>query len=97
MQQRKAIRLVTEFLTKRLGELGDIRITTGEDGVKYSEYAREGRAWVCFESSPMYYHMNDPQMDRFAFMNEFDAFMKDNGLWYERGYAWDLTVLDERD
>ena len=86
----------------RLDDLSDadIAIRPGEEGVKYSDYARPGTVYVSFEG-PMYEDMNDgnynPLNDTYSwdFVNKLDEWMADRNLWYEQGNAWNLNVMEK--
>lgn len=95
MQERKKIRLINEFLKKEFGDnLGDTVVTTGEDGMRYSEYSSKGNPYISMDGSPMYSLLNYGE-DGWRFQTRFTEFLSSHGLWYEQGNAWNLNVYED--
>jgi hypothetical protein len=96
-EQKKVITKVKKFLKSQFGDLnilGDFFITTGDEGERYSEYASKSNPFMSLDGSPLYEFINYGS-DSWAFVNAFDAFLKENGLWYEQGNAWNLTIYED--
>lgn len=72
----------------------NVIVMTGKEGKRYSEYSR-GKFHVIFEESWIYGAVNYPEREEdYHFGEAFTAFLKDYGLYYERGHSWDFDIYN---
>ena len=59
-EQKKVLKIIKNFIVETLGEdaVTDMQFFTGDEGVKYCEYASEKAPYISFDGSPVYMMMN---------------------------------------
>jgi len=95
-KQRQVLKNVKKFIVDTLGkeEVTYMQFLTGDEAIKYSEYATEDSPYISFDGSIVYRLLNYGE-DRWQWMEKFDAFLKEMGMWYEQGHAWNLSIYED--
>jgi hypothetical protein len=89
-RETQAIGIINRFLKKYDFEGKAVR---GDEGVKFSEYAKAGHPWMSLDGSGLYNHLNGYAAS-WVLHTEFNEVLNQAGFYYEQGYAWDLTVYE---
>ena len=95
-KQQAILKEIRAFIKKHFGDeewvTSDMQFLTGEEAIKYSNYASEQNAYISFDGFMYEFFQGE---DGWKFINAFDEFLDSLGLWYEFGNAWNANIMEK--